>query len=301
MNKNTGKTIITSALTAMVGLTLTNTLLVAPAQADNNQPKNQTNVLSVKTVTAKSTPLKELIDTRLYEHQWQKRKVVTLQFKNIPLLTFLSAPGYDAMENATELAESLDELSQESVDATDIIVQWNEKSKDYSIRYKDQELVRVNKYVRLPDSKNNLAVDALQATNRLRRLMSGAKPLSKIKGQPKLIVKNNSNTDNFARVKSGRKSHRGQASWYGPGFHGRRTASGETFNQNALTAAHRSLPFGTKVKVTNLRNGRSVVVRINDRGPYAGGRIVDLSAAAARVIGMKSSGVAPVRMQILGR
>jgi rare lipoprotein A len=84
----------------------------------------------------------------------------------------------------------------------------------------------------------------------------------------------------------------GQASWYGPGFHGRRTASGETFNQNDLTAAHPSLPFGTRVRVT--RNGRSVVVRINDRGPYTGGRIIDLSAAAASQIGLRSLGVGNV-------
>ena len=92
----------------------------------------------------------------------------------------------------------------------------------------------------------------------------------------------------------------GKASWYGPGFHGRRTANGEVYNQNALTAAHPSLSFGTKVKVTNLNNGRSVIVRINDRGPYAGGRVIDLSAAAARSLEMISSGVARVKVTILG-
>ena len=92
----------------------------------------------------------------------------------------------------------------------------------------------------------------------------------------------------------------GQASWYGPGFHGRRTANGEVFNSNELTAAHRSLPFGTKVRVTNMNNGRSVVVRINDRGPFSGGRIIDLSAGAARSINMINSGVAPVRIEVLG-
>lgn len=93
----------------------------------------------------------------------------------------------------------------------------------------------------------------------------------------------------------------GKASWYGPKFHGRPTASGEKFNQNAMTAAHRHLPFGTRVKVTNMNNGRSVVVRINDRGPFIGGRIIDLSAAAARTLGLIQSGVAPVSLQILGR
>jgi rare lipoprotein A len=84
----------------------------------------------------------------------------------------------------------------------------------------------------------------------------------------------------------------GVASWYGPGFHGRRTANGERFNTHDLTAAHRSLPFGTRVRVTNKTNGRSVVVRINDRGPYAGGRVIDLSNASAHAIGV--SGTAKV-------
>lgn len=96
------------------------------------------------------------------------------------------------------------------------------------------------------------------------------------------------------------KIYNGSASWYGGRFHGRKTASGERFNMNTLTAAHRTLPFGTKVRVTNRRNGRSVVVRINDRGPYAGGRIIDLSRAAAGAVGMIGSGVAPVTLQILG-
>ncbi|MEO1006698.1 MAG: septal ring lytic transglycosylase RlpA family protein, partial [Cyanobacteria bacterium J06638_38] len=93
----------------------------------------------------------------------------------------------------------------------------------------------------------------------------------------------------------------GKASWYGPGFHGRLTANGERYNQNAMTAAHRSLKFGTRVKVTNLNNGRSVVVRINDRGPFIKGRVIDLSAAAARSLNMIHSGVAPVQVTILGQ
>lgn len=89
----------------------------------------------------------------------------------------------------------------------------------------------------------------------------------------------------------------GKASYYSSRHHGRRTASGERFNMHALTAAHRSLPFGSRVKVTNLRNQRSVVVRINDRGPYARGRIIDVSRKAAERLGMLGSGVAPVRLE----
>jgi rare lipoprotein A len=84
---------------------------------------------------------------------------------------------------------------------------------------------------------------------------------------------------------------RGAASWYGPGFHGRKTASGERFNANAMTAAHRSLPFGTRVRVVNQRTGRSVVVRINDRGPFHGGRVIDLAQAPARALGISGTAV----------
>ncbi|WP_248305264.1 septal ring lytic transglycosylase RlpA family protein [Devosia sp. 1566] len=91
----------------------------------------------------------------------------------------------------------------------------------------------------------------------------------------------------------------GVASWYGPGFHGRTTANGEKYNMHQLTAAHKSLKFGTKVRVTNKKNGKSVIVRINDRGPYVGSRIIDLSKGAAQAIGMIGSGTASVTVEIL--
>src|SRR5215213_4580832 len=82
----------------------------------------------------------------------------------------------------------------------------------------------------------------------------------------------------------------GAASWYGPGFHGKRTANREKFDTHALTAAHKTLPFGTQLRVTNERTGKSVVVRINDRGPYAHGRVIDLSKAAAEAVGIEGVG-----------
>jgi rare lipoprotein A len=91
----------------------------------------------------------------------------------------------------------------------------------------------------------------------------------------------------------------GKASYYGARHHGKKTASGERFDQHALTAAHRSLPFGSRVLVTNLRNDKSVVVRINDRGPYARGRIIDLSQQAAERLDMLRAGVVPVRVEQL--
>lgn len=93
---------------------------------------------------------------------------------------------------------------------------------------------------------------------------------------------------------TGAELERGNASWYGPRFHGRRTANGERFDMNDLTAAHRTLPFGTRVRVRNLQNGREVVVRINDRGPHVAGRIIDLSKAAAAALNLVQVGEAPV-------
>jgi len=91
----------------------------------------------------------------------------------------------------------------------------------------------------------------------------------------------------------------GVASWYGGEFHGRPTSSREIYDMNDMTAAHRTLPFGTYVMVTNLENDRSAVVRINDRGPFAKGRIIDLSYAAARVLGLIGPGTARVRLDVL--
>ncbi len=92
----------------------------------------------------------------------------------------------------------------------------------------------------------------------------------------------------------------GIASWYGPGFHGKKTASTEIYNMHELTAAHNVLPLNTLVKITNLENQNEVVVRINDRGPFVGDRIVDLSLAAAQELGMVKKGTVPVRVAVLG-
>ena len=91
----------------------------------------------------------------------------------------------------------------------------------------------------------------------------------------------------------------GVASWYGPGFYGRRTANGETFRKGTLTAAHRTLPFGTMVRVTNLENGRSVNVRINDRGPFKYHRVIDLAHGAASALNMMRAGEINVRLEVI--
>lgn len=93
----------------------------------------------------------------------------------------------------------------------------------------------------------------------------------------------------------------GMASWYGHAFHGRRTANGEVFNKHRMTAAHPTLPMPVLVRVTNLNNGRSLVLRVNDRGPFVAGRIIDVSQGAAEALGFRQAGVARVRVQFVGR
>jgi rare lipoprotein A len=101
------------------------------------------------------------------------------------------------------------------------------------------------------------------------------------------------------RIDKQEKMEIGHASWYGPNFHGKKTASGEIFDQGKLTAAHKTIPLGTKAKVTNLQNGNTVEVEINDRGPYIGQRVIDVSHAAANALGFVESGLTLVRIELL--
>lgn len=193
---------------------------------------------------------------------------------------------------AAAIAAQLNQLYRSDVDAETITVRWDAQQRQYVIRVGDSDLLTLGPDVVLPDSTGNRSVDALQMTNRLRRLLGSASPLQEIAGSP---------SRRSLQISLGSIQIRlsGLASWYGPGFHGNRSASGEIFNQHDLTAAHRTLPFGTRVRVTNLRTGQAVVVRINDRGPFSRGRVIDLSAAAARAVGLLGMGVAPVNLEVL--
>lgn len=204
-----------------------------------------------------------------------------------------SAGASDPVERALAIAARINQLNRDGVDPETITVRWDAAQEQFIIQAGGQDLVAINADTVLPNTTRNFAEDALQATNRLRRLMGGAPPLQEIQGRPRPSI----------QVSVGAVQIRvsGMASWYGPGFHGNRSASGEVFNQHSLTAAHRSLPFGTQVRVTNLNNGRAVVVRINDRGPFSRGRVIDLSAGAAQVIGLTRSGVAPVSLEVMGQ
>lgn len=279
----------------------------ATTTADEASPSTQ--------VTAASGPdrLSDLF--QVIPHPLDNRQAATLYVRNIPVLTFIG-PALPALtENksdstetsaadvelepavrATAIAARLDQFHQAEGDPEAIAVRWDEEQATYILSMGETDLVAIGETAILPDTTEDAAGDALQAANRLRRLLGGAAPLDTIEGLPEpteAVPTSATDGEQVAAVMTGR------ASWYGPGFHGRPSASGETFNQNALTAAHRTLPFGTRVRVTNLSNNQQVIVRINDRGPYGHGRIIDLSAAAARAIDLARMGVGSVRLEVL--
>jgi rare lipoprotein A len=223
----------------------------------------------------------------------------------------------DPVQRATMVAARINQLVLDKVDPNKIVVSWesnkqkptneNQQAQNgrYVLKADGKELVEINGDTQLANTTNDPAKDALQATNRMRRLIGNAAPLNEIANLPvqsslkfPKISLPKLPTQIASRV---RGTLQGMASWYGYDGSGNRTATGERYNPEGLTAAHRSLPFGTKVRVTNTRNGRSVVVRINDRGPFIRGRIIDLSAGAARILGVMSTGIAPVRIEVLGR
>lgn len=272
---------------------------------------------------------------KIHSHEISGRKAATLYVRNIPVVTFVgqsrnsstevkvgevqatptqaaklkygattpvelstqprqnSSNSADPIARATAIAAQLNQLERDGVDASQITVRWNEtkSGNQFLIEANKKTIIAVDSQTKLPDGTRDPEQDALQVTNRLRRLLGNAKPLREVANRPKRAPQ---------QIALGPVRFRasGMASWYGPGFDGNMSASGERFNQHALTAAHRTLPFGTIVQVTNLDNGRTVSVRINDRGPYSGDRLIDLSAGAARVLGLIQSGVAPVRLEV---
>ncbi len=272
----------------------------------------------------------------VHAHEIDGRRAATLYVKDIPVLTFIGT-NVDSLSNSSDAvslaaadpslalaantaepgdvlntslendpvlrASSLGEMLESGeIEATELSVRWNEDgdNEGYIVTLAGEDLIALDSRTILPDTTSDLAEDALQVTNRLRRLLGGADPVSEIEGlpepEPVVEVAPAAAAPQQVAIIS---SNVGGASWYGPGFHGRMSANGEYFDQYALTAAHRTLPFGTLVQVTNVYNGRQVTVRINDRGPYAGDRIIDLSMAAADQIGLVDSGVGTVQLDVL--
>jgi rare lipoprotein A len=299
---------------------------VSASESPSNEPNAAPSTDVAKVGEAASQQDKTAVEpevpviAKVFAHVADGRQAATVYVRNIPVLTYLgeeaakaapaaakdptelrklaSAKSSPEAENhplwkANQLASQLNQLNRSGkVKGEDISVRWQDDQ--YLIENGESLLVTLDKSAMLPDTTGAAAEDALQATNRLRRLLgqTEAPPLTQVadlpappKPAPQVVASR------------GAFYQEGEASWYGPGFHGRTSASGETFNQWAMTAAHKSLPFGTLVRVTNLNNGAAVDVRINDRGPYAHGRVIDLSAAAADSLRM--DGVAYVRIDIL--
>lgn len=251
--------------------------------------------------------------TQVQAHNLAGRTVATLYVRSIPVLTFVGEET-NPVERANAVAAKINQLVASNVDANQITASWTRDGQ--SIKVNGEELVKIDATTILPDTTNNLAQDTLQATNRLRRLLGGAQPLN----QPTIARQENTQPQQTAKqpqvtkpqvaqqptdekpqqeanVKV-RATANGTASYYSYG-NSTRTATGERFNPQDLTAAHRTLPFGTRVRVTNNWNGRSVIVRINDRGPFIRGRIIDVSLGAARQLGMISTGIASVKVEVL--
>ena len=222
---------------------------------------------------------------------------VSLETDATPAGDIMSAEGEsDPVLRATALGEQID---PEAVDADTISVRWTEETEGFTVTLGEEDLIALDSRTVLADTTNDAATDAIQVTNRLRRLVGGADPISEIEGMPEPEPEPAPVAAAAAAPQAIAYSNVGGASWYGPGFHGRLTASGEVYNQYDITAAHRTLPFGTRVLVTNLYTGQQVTVRINDRGPYAGDRVIDLSAGAAEQVGLISSGVGTVQLDVL--
>ncbi|MGE0265142.1 MAG: septal ring lytic transglycosylase RlpA family protein [Candidatus Obscuribacterales bacterium] len=203
--------------------------------------------------------------------------------------------GQDAEKKAEELSEQL----QSMIESSDFKVEELIPAKEGSlaaVQSGDETLLKFE----VPEEKAESAetrpvASSFKLVNAIRiALGSTALPDSF------LSVAEAINGGKNALIKAGKDCFSGKASWYGRKFHGRKAANGERFDMNGLTAAHRTLPFGTKLLVTNRRTGSSCVVKVNDRGPYHGNRVIDLSKGAAEKLKMVSSGVAMVDVVVIG-
>ncbi len=247
---------------------------------------------------------------RIADHNLEGQRIAILHVDNLPVLTFVdqvesadsvvktssevaTTADDELLLRAETVARQIDAFYQAEGDPHEIGVRWDEEIEGYALTIDGEKLVLIDELTRYANPTGQLNADALQAANRLRNLLGASEELTEIEGAPEPAVV--AAPANWGVV----STFSGTASWYGPGFHGRQTASGEVFNRGAMTAAHRTLPFGTRVLVTNVNNNQQVIVRINDRGPFSHGRVIDLSEGAAREIGLHLAGVGTVRVEVL--
>lgn len=244
----------------------------------------------------------------LYYYQMDGQQVVTVYVRDLPIVSFVEHPGLEPpLMRASTLVAQLNQMAQGSLKDTTITLGWAglELAEQglgvplYTIQVNNKELLRIDDGVLLIDNQRPVDV-AVLAANRLRRLLLDAPPISApALPQPAALTAKaavagskpkTAPQQEPAPVRVVGPVQEGIASWYD--LHPTR---------HEMTAAHPTLPFGTEVRVTNLKNGRQAVVRINDRGPFIPGRIIDLSLRAAEVLGMVRSGLAPVRVEVLQR
>lgn len=244
----------------------------------------------------------------LYDYQMDGQQVVTVYVRDLPIVSFVEHPGLEPpLMRASALVAQLNQMAQGSLKDTTITLGWAglELAEQglgvplYTIQVNNKELLRIDDGVLLIDNQRPVDV-AVLAANRLRRLLLDAPPISApALPQPAALTAKAAVAGPKSKTAPQQEPtpvrvvgpvQEGIASWYD--LHPTR---------HEMTAAHPTLPFGTEVRVTNLKNGRQAVVRINDRGPFIPGRIIDLSLRAAEVLGMVRSGLAPVRVEVLQR
>ncbi|MEM6502363.1 MAG: septal ring lytic transglycosylase RlpA family protein [Cyanobacteria bacterium P01_C01_bin.89] len=302
---------------------------ITPSESASLPSPSQALDGNVASTTQASTgvPTSASVITKVYAHEIDDQDAVTLYVRDIPVLTFLGdePAGEDSaaesvtraddanaelvttpLERAQLVAQKLENLHGQLIQtetASDIRLEWDSEDEQYWITAGDRPLVALDEQTTAVQPSPDLNSDLVQTTNRLRRLVYGAEPIeytsSRSLTNPAVAIAAPAPAPEAVAGGTVQSTQLGIASWYGGYFHGRRTASGERYNQNAMTAAHRHLPFGTRVRVVNLSNGQSTIVRINDRGPFIRGRIIDLSSAAAGQIGLRSMGIGRVRVEVL--
>lgn len=240
----------------------------------------------------------EVPPSTLYTHRMDAQEVVTVYLKDLPLISFVEHPELDPpLLRASSLVAQLNQLAQSPQQDYEISLRVEEQTQEpdppwghYSIQIDDQQLLSLDRGILLAGETSSTAV-ALTATNRLRRLLLQVPPLQTAPPLPQDLQPDPpaaATVVGAAEESTSGFKDEGYASWYGHGQH-----------SHDLTAAHRKLPFGTKVRVTNLENGKATVVTINDRGPFLKGRVIDLSRAAAQTLDMIHSGVVPVQIEVV--
>lgn len=232
-------------------------------------------------------------------------KLSLVYLGDTPLLS-VSSGQEKSLSRASAITAQVNQLHWDKVPAESIKAVYD--GRHYAVvGGQAQTIVTVDESIRLSRSVEfSLQETALQIANRLRRFLGDAPALKTValvavgEWTAGPIADSEANDDQFAEIgKAVAGAFQGVASWYGNRFLGRTTSSGQVYRSSDMIAAHRALPFGTQLRVTNLNNGRQVTVKVQDRGPFIRGRILDLSQRAAQVLGMMGTGVARVKVEVL--